>query len=375
MSASIAEQSKSPLWAEDLEPLSLPQLQGEASADVCVVGLGGSGLSCIAELRRAGASVVGIDADVVAGGAAGRNGGFLLAGLAAFHHEAVRVHGRERAARAYRLTLAELDRISAETPDAVSLGGSLRIAANEQELADCRAQLAAMYADQLPVEWYIGPEGEGLLFPRDGTFNPLHRCRSLARHVLAAGAALHERSPAVRIERGRVATPDGAVRAGAVIVAVDGCLEQLLPELEGRVRTARLQMLGTAPAPEVRYPRPVYMRWGLDYWQQRPDGRIALGGFRDAGGDSEWTTAAELSAIIQERLEQFLRQRLRVTAPVTHRWAATVGYTATGLPIVDEVRPGVWATGGYCGTGNVVGAVCGRALAELVTKGATDLRI
>lgn len=375
MSVPVADPSRSPLWAEDLEPLSLSPLQRDARADVCVVGLGGSGLTCIAELRRAGVSVIGIDADVVAGGAAGRNGGFLLAGLAAFHHDAVRLYGRERAARAYRLTLAELARIAAETPDAVWLRGSLRIAANDQELADCRAQLAAMHADALPVEWYIGPEGEGLLFPRDGTFNPLHRCRSLARQVLAAGAALHERSPAVRIDRGRVATPDGAVQAGAVIVTVDGRLEQLLPQLQGRVRTARLQMLATAPAPEVRFPRPVYTRWGLDYWQQRHDGRIALGGFRDAGGDGEWTTAAEHSAIIQTRLERFLRERLRVTAAVTHRWAATASYTGTGLPIVEEVRHGVWATGGYCGTGNVVGAVCGRALAQLVTSGRTGLEI
>jgi hypothetical protein len=37
----------------------------------------------------------------VAGGAAGRNGGFLLAGLAAFHHDAVAAHGRARARALY----------------------------------------------------------------------------------------------------------------------------------------------------------------------------------------------------------------------------------------------------------------------------------
>jgi gamma-glutamylputrescine oxidase len=29
------------------------------------------------------------------------------------------------------------------------------------------------------------------------------------------------------------------------------------------------------------------------------------------------------------------------------------------------VRAGVWAAGGYSGTGNVIGALCGRAAAEL----------
>ena len=59
-----------------------------------------------------------------------------------------------------------------------------------------------------------------------------------------------------------------------------------------------------------------------------------------------------------------LREHLRVSAPITHRWAASVGYTDTGLPIIHEVRPNVWALGGYNGTGNVVGALCGRAIAE-----------
>jgi glycine/D-amino acid oxidase-like deaminating enzyme len=149
-----------------------------------------------------------------------------------------------------------------------------------------------------------------------------------------------------------------------VIVAVDGKLELLLPELAGRVRTARLQMLGTAPAPEVSFTRPVYYRYGFEYWQQLPDQSIALGGFRDAAGDGEWTASTDPTPEVQHRLDRFLTERLKVRAPVTGRWAASVGYTEKGLPILEEVRPGVWATGGYCGTGNVVGAICGRAAAR-----------
>jgi gamma-glutamylputrescine oxidase len=32
--------------------------------------------------------------------------------------------------------------------------------------------------------------------------------------------------------------------------------------------------------------------------------------------------------------------------------------------VLEEVRPGVFAVGGYCGTGNVIGSLCGRAAAE-----------
>ena len=126
-------------------------------------------------------------------------------------------------------------------------------------------------------------------------------------------------------------TAHGSVHCSRVIVAVDGRLEQVLPELAPRLRTARLQMLATAPATEVDVPRPVYRRWGYEYWQQLPDCRIALGGLRDRAGDSEWTAEALVTDSLQRDLERVLRDRLHVTAPVTHRWAGVVGYSVSGF--------------------------------------------
>jgi gamma-glutamylputrescine oxidase len=362
-----------PVWTVGVPPLGYPPLEGTVDADVCVVGLGGSGLSCIGELHRLGVRVVGIDAATIGGGAAGRNGGFLLAGIAAFHHEASGSHGRERAVRAWRLTLAELERIAAETPEAVRRTGTLRIAIDSEELRDCEAQLEVMREDGLPVEWYEGWEGRGLLFPRDGSFQPLLRCRQLATRAVARGARLFEHTGALAIDGEGVITPGGRVRAAITIVAVDGGLERVIPELAGRVRTVRLQMIGTAPATDVHYERPVYSRYGLDYWQQLADGRIALGGFRDVGGEEEWTHDARPSEAVQQALEECLRERVRTRAPITHRWAASVSYSDDGLPVVEQVRPGVWATGAYNGTGNVVGALCGRAVAQLAVSGRTEL--
>jgi gamma-glutamylputrescine oxidase len=357
-----------PVWDVGPAP-DLPRLEGNVDADVCVVGLGGSGLACVGELVRLGVRVAGVEAGRVGGGAAGRNGGFLLAGLALFYHDAVARYGRERARALYRLTLEELDRIEAETPSLVSRTGSLRIAESDEELADCALQLEAMRADGFPAERYEGPEGVGLLIHDDGTFQPLARCRTLATRAVAAGARLFERSPVTHIDASGVRTERGFVRAPQVVVAVDGCLERLLPELASRVRTARLQMLATEPTMEIRLSRPVYARWGYDYWQQRPDGTIALGGARDMAGDSEWTTNATPTTVVQEALERRLREQLGVHAPISHRWAASVGYTDDGLPVVAEVRPGVWAVGGYSGTGNVIGALLGRGVARWLRGG------
>jgi len=352
-----------PVW-DDGCWTPLPTLEGNVSADSCVIGLGGSGLTLINELLRRDERVIGLDATDVGAGAAGRNGGFLLAGTYDFYHDAIERHGHARARAIYGATIAEMARLAEEAPGTVRFVGSKRIAATDAELADCRAHYDALRADGWPCEWHDGADGQGLYLPTDAAFDPLTRCRLLATTARNDGATLFAHSPVTEIRGTCVVTPHGTVHAGRVFVAVDGRLEQLLPELVGRVRTARLQMLATAPTTEISVPCPMYYREGFEYWQQLPDGRIAIGGFRDKGGDGEWTSDATPSAVVQEQLERFLRDTLRVSAPITHRWAASAGYTGTGLPIIEQVRPNVWALGGYSGTGNVIGALSARAVAS-----------
>jgi gamma-glutamylputrescine oxidase len=361
-----------PRW-DDHDWPGLAPLARDVEAEVCVVGLGGTGLSCITEALRLGArSVIGIDATDVAAGAAGRNGGFLLAGTADFHHDAVAALGRERAVAITRLTLAEMQRIAAEVPGTVRFPGSLRIAASDEELEDCERQRDRMLADGLAVERYAGPEGRGLLIPTDGVFHPLQRCRRIAARALEHGARLFGRTAARAIEPGRVRTDHGTITARHVMVCVDGGLERLVPELQAEVRTARLQMLATAPAPEVRYPRAVYKRYGYDYWQQLPDGSVVFGGGRDTTPETEWTGDDAPSDAIQDYLTRTLRDDLHVRAAVTHRWAASVSYTDTGLPVFRDLG-GVRVMGAYSGTGNVVGAILGRAAAQLAMRGRSEL--
>jgi glycine/D-amino acid oxidase-like deaminating enzyme len=353
-----------PIW-EDRDWRPLPKLTGTQRADVCVVGLGASGLAALEELAALGVSAVGLEAFAVGAGAAGRNGGFVLSGLAKFFNETVAAFGEAAAAAIYRLTGAEILRQAEEMPALVRVTGSLRIAADAAEQEDCARHLAALRYCGFAAEPYAGPEGRGLLLPTDGVIQPLQRVRAMAQRLRQREGRLYEDSPVRRIVPGAVVTDQGTVHCDSVIVAVDGRLEQVLPELRGRIRTARLQMLGTAPAPEVDFPRPVYYRGGYEYWQQLPDRRIALGGFRDRALEEEWTDVDFPSERIQALLERFLREHLKVRAEITHRWAASVGYTPDGLPILEEVRPRVWAAGGYNGTGNIVGQLGARAAVRL----------
>jgi glycine/D-amino acid oxidase-like deaminating enzyme len=358
-----------PVW-DDRPWHPLPPLQGDVQADVCVVGLGGSGLSTIGELLDLGVSVVGVEKDRVGSGATGRNGGFFLAGTPDFHHRAVEVLGPERAAALHRLTIEQLDRMWLETPNALRFTGSIRLGVDQDEIEDCRLQLQAMQAAQLPVSVYNGPEGHGLLFPHDASGQPLRRARTLASRARMRGARLFEQSPATSVGSNQVQTPSGSVRCETVIVAADGGLERAVPAVK-QVRSARAQMLATGPAHEVTIPRPVYARYGYDYWQQLPDKRVVLGGFRDLGGEAEWTSLARHAQPVQRHLESFLRDGLGVRAPITHRWAGVIGFTESKLPVIWHGDG--WAFGGYSGTGNVLGAVCGRAVAQLAVTGRSIL--
>lgn len=354
-----------PVWAEPWEPLA--PLEGETTADVCVVGLGGSGMAAITEALDKGLDVVGVDAGSVAGEAAGRNGGFLLAGPEKSYHQAIDDYGHAAARDFYRLTVDEIARMAAADPDAVRRVGSLRVATAPGERTDVSTELAARAADGFDVEPYSGAEGAGFLVPGDAAMNPMRRVQAVARRALRRGARLYERSRVVSLLPGRVATSTGSVVAGITVVAVDGTLERLVPSLAGRVKTARLQMLATAPAPEVSFSRPVYAEWGYVYWQQLPDGRVALGGFRQRHEAAEWTAGAGPTPAVQADLDAHL-VRLGVRAPVTHRWAGHSAYTLDRRPIFEEIHPGTVVVGGYSGHGNVTGSLYGReAVRYLVT--------
>ncbi|MES1195187.1 MAG: FAD-dependent oxidoreductase, partial [Opitutus sp.] len=167
-----------PIW-EDRDWRPLPRLEGPVRADVCVIGLGGSGLAAMEELGALGVSAVGVEAGEVGAGAAGRNGGFVLAGLAKFFNEAVAQFGETTASALYRATAREIQRQAEEMPEVIRLTGSLRLAADAAEKADCAKHLAALRYCGFAAVPYSGEEGEGILLPTDGIMQPLRRVRAI----------------------------------------------------------------------------------------------------------------------------------------------------------------------------------------------------
>jgi glycine/D-amino acid oxidase-like deaminating enzyme len=363
----------------------LPSLDADLTADVCVIGLGGSGLAAVGEALDGGLAVVGLDAGRVGAGAAGRNGGILTPAPGIGYARAAASWGLPELAAFHAAATAEIDAlVRLLGPGVIRRGGGIRLveapwgarsatsgAAGpagttadpddpSAEWADAAEQRRVLETLGAPVEDYDGPLGRGLYLPDEASMNPARRVIGLADRY-SRGARLYERSPVTAIDRTVVRTAGGSVSAGLVVVAVDGRLAHILPELADRVRPVRLQMLSTEPVAAGLLPCPVHLRWGFDYAQQDGLGRLFFGGGRDQTVATEFTDDAAPSAPVQAWIEGQARRLVGGPVTVTHRWAASAGYTADGRPVVGAVRPGVVAAGGYSGTGNIVGVLAAKA--------------
>ena len=334
--------------------------------EVEIVGGGITGCSCALALAHAGLRVRLSETRTIAGGASGRNGGFALRGGAMPYGSAREWLGPAIAAEYWRLTESYVDRMEELGGDAFRRTGSLRLA-GEDEHDELRAEYEALREDGFAAEWHdelpepLAGRFPGALFhPEDGVLQPARLVRRLAAAAAAAGAEIREHHRVEDLDE---------LEAPTVVVATDGYPSGLLGELEGLIIPTRGQMLATESLPERLFPLPHYGRHGYDYWHQDEEGRLLVGGFRDADMDSEFTAAEETTARIQDALETFAEELLGRKPAVTHRWAGIFGLVPDLMPVVGRVPglEGLWTAGGYSGHGNVLGLMCGELVAKAIT--------
>ena len=348
-----------PYWLEEERP-DIPQRTHDGRVDVAIVGAGVTGCSAALRLAEAGRSVRVFDQRGIAEGASGRNGGFALRGGASRYDIARDTYGREQAAELWHWTERSLDLMEELAGDALRRPGSLRLAADEEERDQIRLEYDAMHEDGIDAEWLDDPlEGfyGGIFHARDGSIQPARFVRRLAARAAEAGAEFreHERVDDV-----------SALDADRVLVATDGYGHVLVPELTEAIWPTRGQVVVSEPLDEVLYDKPHYARQGFDYWQQLPDRRLLLGGFRDVSIMDELTDVEETTPAIQSSLERFLGELIGAEPRISHRWAGIFALTQDMLPLVGPVpgRDGLWVAAGYSGHGNVLGFACGLLAAD-----------
>jgi gamma-glutamylputrescine oxidase len=355
---------ETPFWLTD--DLPAPAEANLDGVDVEIIGAGITGCSCALTLAEAGRRVRVRDRRGVAEGASGRNGGFALRGGAARYDVARETYGADAARELWSRTERELDRLEQLGGDAFRRTGSLRLAADDEERDEIRAEFEALRDDGFACEWrdelppLLSPHFRGAIYHvGDGALQPARFVRGLA--ATAAHAGVEFRTGA------RVESLDD-LDADQVVIATDGSGRGLIAELDDAVWPARGQVIATEPLPERLFECPHYARHGFDYWQQLPDNRIVLGGFRDFSILAEMTDEEVTTDEIQEALDAFLVELLGTKPQVEYRWAGIFGLTQDLLPLVGPVpgREGTWVAGGYSGHGNVLGLLCGRLVAEAI---------
>jgi gamma-glutamylputrescine oxidase len=355
-----------PFWLED-SPVEILGRPAEA-VDVAVIGAGITGCACAVALARGGLRVRVHDARGIAEGASGRNGGFALRGGAARYDVARESYGADRARELWQRTEVALDRLESLAGGAFRRTGSLRLAADVEERVEIRSEYEALREDGFVAEWrdelpHLRPDFRGAIFhPRDGALQPARFVRQLAARAAQEGVAFRVHDPVTSLDD---------LDAEQIVIATDGSGRGLLPELDDALWPARGQVLATAPLGERLFDCPHYARHGFDYWQQLPDGRIVLGGFRDFSILTEMTDDETTTEPIQEALDAFLVELIGEKPEVTHRWAGIFGLTQDLLPLVGAV-PGhdsVWVAAGYSGHGNVLGLMCGELVAAAILGG------
>ena len=269
----------SSLWLREDAP-ARPAVTLSGPPDAIVVGGGVSGCSCALALAERGLRVRLHEAREIAGGASGRNGGFALRGGAISYHDAVAALGHADARALWRLSERALDEIERLAGDALHRVGSLRLAADEAELDDLRGRDGGTGSRRL--------RGGGARTVGAGSRRAVRRRASSSGRRRTPACPLGPASRRARRRRGR---RDPRARAGRLArrarrPARRGRHGRLHPRARPGARRrdppdARAGARNGAPR-RTLFPGPHYARHGYDYWQQLRDGRLVVGGRRDA---------------------------------------------------------------------------------------------
>lgn len=405
MSADLSHLS---LWWDTLpeglrRPIGTP-LDGDAVADVAIVGAGYTGLWTAYYLSQADPTlrIIVLEAEQAGFGASGRNGGWASAlfpaSLAAIARRSTRDAANRMTREMFR-TVDEIGRVAeAEGWDiGWRKGGTVVAARTPVQLAAARAEIDDLRS------WGFGSDDYSLLDRRQtqermnatdvlgGTYTPhcaaIHPARlvrSLARSVADSGVRVCERTRVRSLEPGVVRTERGDVRAEIIVRAT----EAYTGSLAGETRTLApvySMMLATEPLPPSMWEeiglgeRETFAdgRHVVIYGQRTADGRMAFGGrgapyhFRSRVSPDQDRDPGVHAALWETLIDLFPALS---SARVTHTWGGPLGvprdwYASCGL----DRRTGLAWSGGYVGDGVGTSNLGGRTLADLITGRESDL--
>ena len=376
------------LYQETAEPApATPPLDGDARADVAVIGAGLTGLSAALHLAELGVRVVVLEAHSPGYGASGRNGGQVNPGLKADPDAVERLHGPDLGARmvafagaAPQFVFDLIERLGLQCE--ARRNGTLRAAVRPKHLSQVRATAEQWRRRGAPVEMLDAAAVAGLtgtaryggaMFDRrGGDLNPLRYTRGLAAAAIARGVTVHGDTRVLSVESSgtqwRARTAMGTVTADQLLLASNGYTDRLWPQLRQSIIPVFSSIAATEPLPADLAQAVMPGRQSLYesgfvtvYYRVDASGRLLIGG---RGPMLDVRDPAQLSTIVgyASRLWPALK-----TARFTHAWSGRLAMTADQYPHVHQPAPGVTICLGYSGRGVALATAAGAALARKLT--------
>lgn len=372
------------------QSLSFPPLRGAATADVCIVGGGYTGLSAAIHLRQRGYSVILLEANRVGWGASGRNGGHVGTGQRAGQEQLEKWVGLQQAQALWQLGLEAVetvcDLIAEHDIDCDLRSGNLHVASKRGDAGELAADvdhLNRVYgyddiryveADEL-AQMTSGQGFHGATLDSGARhLHPLNYALGLARAARDLGAVLHEGSRVTRYrENGRVAvsTAEGRVDCNYLVLACNGYLERLEPRTAGRIMPINNYMLATEPLPETLAQQLIRddcsmsdTLFVVNYWKLSADRRLLFGG----GESYSRRFPADIKAFVRKYM-------LRIYPELAHTgidygWGGTLAITLNRMPDFGRLSQGVFYAHGYSGHGVPTATLAGKLLAEAISGSA-----
>jgi len=362
-----------------------PPLSGEVEADLVVVGGGATGLSAALHAAQAGLSVVLLEGGRIGWGASGRNGGQIIPGLRKDAAELVALYGRERGRALFELAQEARDLvvglIAEHAIDCdLKLTGHLLGAAKASDLRHFEAEHRCLtevmgYRDAEVLDAGAAraevdtPYHGALVDRRGGHMHTLNYALGLARAAAAAGAVLHEQSPAMSLTQGegrvRVVTASGAaVQARHAVLAGDALLSGLCSRVNSRIMPVANYVVATKPLPDPRalIPHDVAVsdsQFVVNYYRMTADGRLLFGGGERYTPDPP----ADIAGFVRPHMEAVFPQVRGIG--IDHAWGGLVSITMTRLPHVGREGEVLFAHG-YSGMGVILSTLAGKLLVEAI---------
>ena len=371
------------------QQLTCPVLEGQAEADVCIIGAGFTGLNTAIELAERGHSVIVLEAHQIAWGASGRNGGQLIRGVGHDLDAHEKTIGREGVRVLEHLGLDAVDlvrqRIEKHTIDCDLRWGFCELANTPRHVENLIAEQESLHrlgyrhkveligrADMHRVvgsDRYLG----GLTDEGSGHLHPLNLALGEARVAQQLGVRLYQNSAATRIEYGpqiRVHTASGVVRAKTLVLAGNAHLGELEPALSGKVLAAASYVIATEPLSEELASALIPdnralcdQRVGLDYYRLSADRRLLFGGACHYSGRTLQDIAGYMRPKMLEVFPQLAGKR------IDFQWSGMIGIGANRLPQIGRLQahPNVFYAQAYAGHGINTTHMAARLVAQAIS--------